>query len=74
MREHSRAAFDGPTGWALSSAAIAMDRPSSIYVSQLSRRGLARRRARLRRRTSQHLLLGASAILALAKVLERALG
>jgi hypothetical protein len=55
----------------LSSAASAMER-SPIYVSKLSRRGLARRRARLRRRTPQHLLLGASAALALA-VLERVL-
>jgi hypothetical protein len=74
MREDPRAAFDGPSERALSSAGIAMDPPSSIYVSQLSRRGLARRRARLRRRTPQHLLLGASAVLALATVLERALG
>jgi hypothetical protein len=50
-----------------------MERPTSIYVSELSRRGLARRRARLRRRTHQHLLLGASALLALA-VLERMFG
>jgi hypothetical protein len=73
MREHLRAAFDGSTDRSLSSAAIAMERPTSIYVSQLSRRGLARRRARLRRRTHQHLLLGSSAVLALA-VLERILG
>jgi hypothetical protein len=50
-----------------------MERPTSIYVSQLSRRGLARRRARLRRRAPLHLLLGSAAVLALA-VLERALG
>jgi hypothetical protein len=73
MREHGVAAFDVPAVRPLSSAAIAMDRPSSIYVSQLSRCGLARRRARLRRRTPQHLLLGTSAVLALA-VLERLLG
>jgi hypothetical protein len=57
----------------VSSAAIAMERPSRIYVSHLSRRGLARRRARLRRRTPQHMLLGAVAVLA-AAVLERVLG
>jgi hypothetical protein len=49
-----------------------MERPTPIYVSHLSRRGLARRRARLRRRTPEHLLLGASALLAFA-VLERVL-
>jgi hypothetical protein len=58
----------------LSSGAITVERPSSVYVSQLSRRGWARRRARLRRRARQQLLLGASAALALATVLERVLG
>ena len=72
MREDRAAAFDVAALLPLSSAAIVMERPSPIYVSQLSRRGLARRRARLRRRTPLHLLLGASAALALA-VLERVL-
>ena len=31
-------------------AAIAMEERPSVYVSELSRRGLARRRARIRRR------------------------
>jgi hypothetical protein len=73
VREHGAAAFDVPAVRPLSSAAIAMERPASIYVSQLSRRGLARRRARLRRRTHGHLLLGTAAVLALA-VLEHLLG
>jgi hypothetical protein len=34
----------------VSSAAIAMEERPSVYVSELSRRGLARRRARIRRR------------------------
>jgi hypothetical protein len=51
-----------------------MEPPTPIYVSQLSRRGLARRRARLRRRAPVHVLLGSSAALALATVLERLLG
>jgi hypothetical protein len=72
VREHRAAAFDVPAVRPLSSAAIAMERPTPIYVSQLSRRGLARRRARLRRRTPQYLLLSSSAALALA-VLERVL-
>jgi hypothetical protein len=52
-----------------------MERPGSIYVSQLSRRELARRRARLRRRAHHNLLLGSTAALALAlAVLERMSG
>jgi hypothetical protein len=52
MREHRRAAIDGPPGPQSHSAAIAMHEPqSSVYVSELSRRGLARRRARIRRRS-----------------------
>jgi len=70
MREDPRAAFDGPTGRGCHSAAIAMEPPAPIYVSQLSRRGLARRRARLRRRNPLRLLAVGSAALALA-VLER---
>jgi hypothetical protein len=50
-----------------------MAQPRSIYVSRLSRRGLARRRARLRRRRPLHLLLASAAILA-AAVLERLFG
>jgi hypothetical protein len=73
MREHAGMAFDGPTARAMSSAAIAMQPPAPIYVSQLSRRGLARRRARLRRRTPLRLLAVGSAALALA-VAERLFG
>jgi hypothetical protein len=47
-----------------------MEPPAPIYVSQLSRRGLARRRARLRRRSPLRLLAVSSAAFALA-VLER---
>ena len=43
--------FDEATRARVSSAAGAMDERPSLYVSELSRRGLARRRARLRRRT-----------------------
>jgi hypothetical protein len=50
-----------------------MEPPSSIYVSRLSRRELARRRARVRRRAPHHLLFGATVVLALA-ILERMLG
>jgi hypothetical protein len=73
MREDPPAAVDVRPGPLVSSAAIAMEPPSPIYVSQLSRRGLARRRARLRRRTPYHALLGAAAVLAVA-VLERLFG
>jgi hypothetical protein len=52
-----------------------MERPASIYVSELSRRGLARRRARLlRRRTHPYLLLGGSAAALALAVLERMFG
>jgi hypothetical protein len=73
MRDDRGAAVDLPAPPPVSSAAIAMEPPTPIYVSHLSRRALARRRARLRRRTPLHLLLGASALLGLA-VLERVLG
>jgi hypothetical protein len=52
-----------------------MQPPPSVYVSELSRRGLARRRARLRRRSflaRRLLLLLASASALVVAVLERA--
>jgi hypothetical protein len=52
MRERRGAAIDGPPGPQSHLAAIAMHEPQpSVYVSELSRRGLARRRARIRRRS-----------------------
>jgi hypothetical protein len=56
-------------------AAIAMQPPPSVYVSELSRRGLARRRARVRRRAllaRRLLFLLASAAAIFVAVLERA--
>jgi hypothetical protein len=53
-----------------------MPPPPSVYVSELSRRGLARRRARIRRRALLRrlvLLAASGAALALA-LLERATG
>jgi hypothetical protein len=55
-------------------AASAMQPSQSLYVSELSRRGLARRRARLRRRSLARrllLLLASASALAIA-LLERA--
>jgi hypothetical protein len=47
----------------------------SVYVSELSRRGLARRRARIRRRSLPRLiLLFAAAAATAAAVLERVAG
>jgi hypothetical protein len=57
--------------------ASAMQPPPSVYVSELSRRGLARRRARIRRRSllfRRLLLLAGSAAVLGAAVLERAAG
>jgi hypothetical protein len=54
-----------------------MQSPQSVYVSELSRRGLARRRARIRRRAlfARRLLVLAASGAALAIVLlERATG
>jgi hypothetical protein len=52
-----------------------MQPPQSVYVSELSRRGLARRRARLRRRSlvaRRLLFLLASASALLIALIERA--
>jgi hypothetical protein len=52
MREHPRAAIDDFRARECHSAASAMQQQQpSLYVSELSRRGLARRRARIRRRS-----------------------
>jgi hypothetical protein len=56
-------------------AASAMQPPPSVYVSELSRRGLARRRARVRRRAllaRRLLFLVASAGALAVAVIERA--
>jgi hypothetical protein len=78
MREHPPAAFDGPTGPQCHLAASAMqEQQPSVYVSELSRRGLARRRARIRRRSlpwPRLILLFASATTFGVAVLERAAG
>jgi hypothetical protein len=50
LREDPRAAFDVPVPWQCHRPPTAMQPPPSVYVSELSRRGLARRRARVRRR------------------------
>jgi hypothetical protein len=54
----------------------AMQSPPSVYVSELSRRGLARRRARIRRRSLLRRLafLAASAAALAAALVERAAG
>jgi hypothetical protein len=53
-----------------------MQSPPSVYVSELSRRGLARRRARIRRRTllRRLALLVASATALVVALVERAAG
>jgi hypothetical protein len=54
-----------------------MDERPSLYVSELSRRGLARRRARIRRRSQlwpQFALLLGSVALLVAAIVERAAG
>jgi hypothetical protein len=53
-----------------------MQSPPSVYVSELSRRGLARRRARIRRRSLLRRLafLAASVAALAAALLERAAG
>jgi hypothetical protein len=73
LREDRAAAFDEPGPWQCHPAASAMQSPPSVYVSELSRRGLARRRARIRRRAVMRrlpLLAVSGGALAIA-VLER---
>jgi hypothetical protein len=73
LREDRAAAFDVPDPWQCHPVASAMQSPPSVYVSELSRRGLARRRARIRRRAVMRrlpLLAVSSGALAIA-VLER---
>jgi hypothetical protein len=77
MRQHPRAAIDGPSGPQSHSAASAMQQQPSPYVSELSRRGLARRRARIRRRSllgPRLLLLAVSASALVIALVERATG
>jgi hypothetical protein len=78
MREHRAAAIDGPPGPQSHSAAIAMHEPQpSVYVSELSRRGLARRRARIRRRSlpwPRVILLFATVTTVSVAVFERVAG
>jgi hypothetical protein len=52
LREDRAAVFDQSGPWQCHPAANAMQSPPSVYVSELSRRGLARRRARIRRRAA----------------------
>lgn len=70
-------AFDDARAARVSSAASAMDERPSLYVSELSRRGLARRRARIRRRSQLWprfaFLLGSAAVL-VAAIVERLSG
>jgi hypothetical protein len=69
--------FDEARVARVSSAASAMDERPSLYVSELSRRGLARRRARIRRRSQlwpRFAFLLASAGLLVAAIVERATG
>ena len=69
--------FDEARTARVSSVASAMDERPPLYVSELSRRGLARRRARIRRRSSlwpRLVLLLASAVLLVAAIVERAAG
>jgi hypothetical protein len=77
MREHRGVGFDEARTARVSSAASAMDERPSLYVSELSRRGLARRRARIRRRSQlwpRLVFLAASAVLLIAAIAERAAG
>jgi hypothetical protein len=77
MREHRGVGFDEARTARVSSAASAMDERPSLYVSELSRRGLARRRARIRRRSQlwpRLVFLVASAALLAAAIAERAAG
>ena len=69
--------FDEARTARVSSTASAMDERPSLYVSELSRRGLARRRARIRRRSQlwpRLVLRLASAVVLIAAILERAAG
>jgi hypothetical protein len=63
-----------PAPWQCHPAASAMQSPPSVYVSELSRRGLARRRARIRRRAvvRRLVLLAISAGALAIALLERA--
>jgi hypothetical protein len=76
LREDRAAAFDEPGPWQCHPAASAMQSPPSVYVSELSRRGLARRRARIRRRAvvRRLVLLGLSVGALAIALLERATG
>jgi hypothetical protein len=77
MREHRGVAFDEARVARVSSAASAMDERPSLYVSELSRRGLARRRARIRRRSQlwpRLAFLVVSAGVLVAAIVERASG
>ena len=70
-------AIDGPTGPQSHSGASAMQQQPSVYVSELSRRGLARRRARIRRRSLRArrlLLVVVSASAVVIALVERAAG
>ena len=54
-----------------------MEERPSVYVSELSRRGLARRRARIRRRSlfaRRLILLGMSASAVVVAIVERSTG
>jgi len=76
VREDPRAVLTRPSGGTVI-AANAMQPPPSVYVSELSRRGLARRRARLRRRTllfRRLFLFGASASALAIVLVERVSG
>jgi hypothetical protein len=77
MREHHGVGIDEARVARVSSAASAMDERPPLYVSELSRRGLARRRARIRRRSQlwpRLALLLASAAMLVAAIIERAAG
>jgi len=75
MREHPRTAIDGSQARECHAAASAMQQQQpSLYVSELSRRGLARRRARIRRRSLARrlILLALSASAVVVALVERA--
>jgi hypothetical protein len=77
MREHPPVVLDEADRAAVSSAPSAMDERPSLYVSELSRRGLARRRARIRRRSQlwpRLALLVAAAVAFGAALAERLAG
>ena len=77
MRQNRVVGFDDARTARVSSAASAMEERPSLYVSELSRRGLARRRARIRRRSQlwpRLVFLLASVALLIAAILERTAG